>query len=272
MSAHILASLNYLGQMHEKPAFHVFDTSRHNLNLVPHTVSVGNARCRPEHASLDKEGFCLVQHRTSVAHLESRREVLRVYRPEIEALVAQLTGAALAIAEPIGVVRVASNAAPPPRVLTHAPLKFVHTDFTLCSALDLVHRLLHASGIEFGVSGSRCIVYNVWRSLTPPPQDVPLALCDLRTMDPQDAVAADSLLDFPGSRSGTTETTLFRFNERHKWYYYPRMTRDEVLIFKSFDSHAEHGARVPHSAFEDPTCDCGAPARASLDLRVVAVF
>jgi hypothetical protein len=265
--------LNYLGQMHERPMFNVFDMSRHNLNLIPHSVSVGDARTLLKHASLENEGFCLVQHRTQAGHLESRREVLRIYQPEVEELIIGLTGARLAIAEPIGVVRVAKGGERTSRVLTHAPLRFVHTDFTLKSAPVLIQRLLQSRGYDFAGGDTRYILYNVWRCLTPAPQDVPLAVCDLLTMDPNDVVAADSVLDFPGSRPGTTETTLFHFNANHRWYYYPDMTREEVLVFKSFDSQAAtHGGRVPHSAFEDRRHQGFAPARASLDLRVLAVF
>jgi len=268
----IQASLNYLGEMPEKPAFHVFDSSRHNLNLVSHTVPVRDAREIPAGASLDREGFCLVRHHTCAARLESRREVLRVYGPELERLVGELTGAAAVIAEPIGVVRVACGGARALTTPAHPPLRFVHADFTLRSVSWLIRRLLPTDEVELFGRGRRCVVYNIWRSLTPPPQDVPLAVCDLRTVDPDGAVAADALLDFPGSRPGMTESTLFHRNARHNWYYYPDMSGDDVLIFKSFDSAIAHGGWVPHSAFNDPTCRLGVPGRESIDLRVLALF
>lgn len=271
-SAAIHARLNYLGDMDEKPMFHVFDYSRHNLNLVPHTVPVQDGRRALAGASLEKEGFCLVQHRTSVIRLESRREILRTYRGEIEELIARLTGAQRVAAEPVGVVRVTQRAKPGAQGPVHAPVRFVHTDFTSESASWLIHRLFHTTDAELVGLGRRCVVYNIWRSVTPAPQDVPLAICDPRTIGPQDAVAADAVLDFPGSRSGSTQTTLFHFNARHRWYYYPDMTRDEVLVFKSFDSHAAEDGWVPHCAFDDPSCRSDVPARASLDLRAVAVF
>ncbi len=273
MSDSIQAPLNYLGHMHEKPIFHVFDTLRHNFNLKSHTVPIKDARALPQRASLEREGFCLVRHPTTATRrLECRREVLRVHGPEVEKLVAELTGATIAIAEPIGVVRVAQLDARASGVLAHPPVKFVHTDFTFQSATQLIQRLLRLNDQQLPDPEPRCVIYNVSRSLTPPPQDLPLALCDLRSTEPDDAITADSLLDFPGSRPAITEMAILRFNAKHAWYYFPNMCAEEVLIFKSFDSGAQHAGRVAHSAFPNPTCRCGVPTRTSLDLRVLAVF
>lgn len=266
----IHASLNYLGEMHERPMFHVFDYSRNNLNLVPHTALVRDGRRALEGATLEKEGFCLVQHRTSVVRLDSKREIHRTYSPEIEELIGLLTGARWVAAEPVGVVRMSQWNVSQPAV--HPPLRFVHTDFTPESAAWLIHRLFHTAGEDFLGSGRRCVVYNIWRCLTPAPQDMPLAICDSRTTDPRDAVAVDAVLDFPGSRPGMTQTSLFRFNECNEWYYYPNMTRDEVLVFKSFDSHAADVGWVPHCAFDHPACRSASTGRVSLDLRAVAIF
>jgi hypothetical protein len=85
-------------------------------------------------------------------------------------------------------------------------------------------------------------------------------------------VAADTILDFPGSRLGRIEATLYRYDAEQRWYYFPDMTADEVIVFKDFDSDARYPCRVPHTAFTDPTCPPGVPARVSLDLQLFAIF
>lgn len=261
----VSAALNYLGKMRDRPLFHVHQRANDNLNLVPQAVTITDARGIA--TSLDGEGFCLIEHRASV-NLESRRAVLLAYGAEMEQLVRELTGAAKVSAAPIGVLRVAEGSSP--NTVVHRPVRFVHSDCTNDSAAKLLNRWV-ASERELR-SASRCAIFHVWRSLTPAPQDSPLALCDARTVQAHDCVPADTILDFPGSRPGRTETTLCQYNTDHRWYYFPDMTRDEVIVFKDFDSDGRYPCRVPHTAFDDPTCPPGTPARVSLDLQLFGIF
>jgi hypothetical protein len=60
---------------------------------------------------------------------------------------------------------------------------------------------------------------------------------------------------------------------KHAWYYFPHMTKDEVLIFTQFDSDASASARFCfHTAFDDPTVDPALPQRESVECRVIAFF
>ena len=261
----ITASLNYLGEMNGRPFFHVHHRANDNLNLVSHTVTMTDARGR--HTSLDVEGFCLFEHHAAV-NLESKRAVLCAYGAEMEGLVRALTGAAKVSAAPMGVLRVVEGSSPGTTV--HRPVRFVHADCTDDSATRSLRRRF--AGEDEPPPGRRCAIYHIWRSLTPAPQDAPLALCDGRTVKAQDCVAADTILDFPGSRLGRIEATVCRYNAEQRWYYFPDMTRDEVILFKDFDSDARYPCRVPHTAFDDPTCPPGVPARVSLDLQLFAIF
>jgi hypothetical protein len=261
----VSASLNYLGEMSERPFFHVHHRVNDNLKLVPHAVTIGDARGR--HTSLDVEGFCLLEHRSSV-NLQRRRAVASAYGAEMERLIRELTGAAKVSAAAMGVLRVVESSSI--SMTVHRPVRFVHADCTDDSARMSLRRRF--AGEDELPSGCRCAIYHVWRTLTPAPQDAPLALCDGRTVEARDCVPADTILDSPGSRLGRTEATLCRYNAEHRWYYFPHMTRDEVLVFKDFDSDAGHPCRVLHTAFEDPTCPAGVPARVSLDLQLFAIF
>jgi len=47
---------------------------------------------------------------------------------------------------------------------------------------------------------------------------------------------------------------MVRFSPRHRWFYFPAMETNEVLLIKGFDSMEDGRARfTAHAAFEDPT-------------------
>ena len=56
-----------------------------------------------------------------------------------------------------------------------------------------------------------------------------------------------------------------------KVIHYPKMTKDEVLIFKTFDS-AEGFVPTMHGSFEDPTAAPGARSRESCESRIVLLI
>src|SRR6516164_1049307 len=59
----------------------------------------------------------------------------------------------------------------------------------------------------------------------------------------------------------------------HKWYWFPRMRRQEAYVFKVFDSMKDGRARwTAHTAFEDPTTPPHARPRESIEIRTLAFF
>ncbi len=122
--------------------------------------------------------------------------------------------------------------------------------------------------------GRHFAVFNVWRGTNPDREieSMPLALCDLTTVARDDIVYADCL------RRTEPRTRLIDCRLIHdtgqSWYYFPRMTPNEALIFKQYDSRQEDaGLRgVFHTAFRDPTARKGAPLRESVEVRVLAVL
>ena len=68
------------------------------------------------------------------------------------------------------------------------PARYPHADNTDASALELAN-LFDAFVDDFDLGAyRRWAMYNVWRAITPPPQDFPLAVCDARSIDPGDEV------------------------------------------------------------------------------------
>ena len=69
------------------------------------------------------------------------------------------------------------------------------------------------------------------------------------------------------------QTYRLMYNPQHRWYYFPRMRRDEALVFKVYDSARDGRARfTAHTSFVDPESPTGAPPRQSIEARALAFF
>ena len=74
-------------------------------------------------------------------------------------------------------------------------------------------------------------------------------------------------------RDRVGETFGFLYNPNHRWYYFPRMARQEAVLIKCFDSARDGRARFSlHSAFDDPTSPAKARPRQSIEVRAFAFF
>jgi hypothetical protein len=101
-----------------------------------------------------------------------------------------------------------------------------------------------------------------------PALDTPLAVCDARSFPMHDWVACE--LIYP-TRTG--EIYLGKYADSHRWYYYPAMAPDELLVFKTYDSRLDSPARMtPHCAFDDPTAPADAPLRQSIEARCLVIL
>jgi hypothetical protein len=118
----------------------------------------------------------------------------------------------------------------------------------------------------------RYSVFNVWRAFSGPPQDVPLALCDVRTVAPQDKQYCQITMKTGAGDLLTWENITYYHNRAHRWWYCADMTRDEAYVFRSFDSAPGRGEQVPHSAFVNESCPASAQPRASVEVRVLAFY
>lgn len=73
---------------------------------------------------------------------------------------------------------------------------------------------------------------SAWRPLFTPLQEWPLAVCDSRSVDiEQDFIPSDSV--FPHN---VAETLQVFYNKAHSWWFLTDQCRDEVLLFKIFDT------------------------------------
>lgn len=260
--------IRYLGVMAERPRYFANDHSRDVLVLDPRTVTIEDARARAVPPSLEREGFRLVEHGSAVTDFRDRDEVARAHPAEIQALVQRLTGADAVVVSSPGILRFSEASQDAGRLHNSWPARFIHIDVSDATAQAFSER----TRPDNGRTVRRAAHYNIWRVITPPPQDVPLAVCDARTLAPEDLALADAVFDAPGKPEWSFEGLLVHYSSRHRWCYFSGMSRDEVLLFKTHDSDPSQPHHVPHTAFDDPSCPAGAVPRGSIEMRAIAYW
>ena len=270
-ASHVTTMLNYLEPMDGKPATYTYEppagTPRRIGNDVGQTVHIRNARPIIARFSLDEQGFALVPSRSLVSDFYDETEIKAVYYPEIERLIRTLTGAATVLVFDHNLRNAAKAAAGAETI--KEPVRRVHNDFTAGSGPNRAQAELAARGLDPAqILRNRFALINVWRPISHPVRDAPIALCDATSIDPQDLVASDLIF-----RHRVGETYAVTFNPAHRWYYVPEMTPNEALLIKCFDSAEDGRARfTAHTAFDDPTSPAGAPPRESIEVRTLAIF
>jgi hypothetical protein len=114
----------------------------------------------------------------------------------------------------------------------------------------------------------RFSIVQTWRAIRNPIEKDPLAIADARSIATSDFIPAERR--FP-DRVG--EIYQLEHNPAHRWHYFPRMRRDEALVFKVYDSAKDGRARFSaHTSFEDPTSPAAARPRESIEIRAFAFF
>jgi hypothetical protein len=242
-----------------------------SLPLTGRQVTVSSMRAAGGGFCLDREGFTVAAAPTGVRDFYDRDEVRGTGVAEARELVRALTGCAATALLNSPVVRVSGRAGPRPADATFTG-DFAHADFSPAAAEAMLRRNLPPGEAEARLRGPRFSVFNVWRTFSGPPQDMPLALCDARSVAPQDKQYCEITLKSATGDVLTWENITYYHNQAHRWWYCPDMTRDDAYVFRSFDSALGQGEQVPHSAFVNESCPASAPPRASVEVRVFAFY
>ncbi len=106
------------------------------------------------------------------------------------------------------------------------PVQQVHVDQTTASSIARVHR--HVPDLAPELLKLRFQIINLWRPISHPAYEFPLALCDYRSVDAKRDLVPTILRydDHDG------ETNSVKFDEGHKWKYVRGMRPDEVVLIK----------------------------------------
>jgi hypothetical protein len=230
----------------------------------PHRVVLRNGRPFAEDFALEREGFRFVRHDTKVADFFDDAEVRSTYYPEMEALVKAESGAKRVVIFD-HTLRTADDALREERKIREVVPR-VHNDYTEWSAPQRVRDILPDEAAA--LLKRRFAVIQVWRPIRLPVESFPLAICDARSVSDDDLVISERRYQH---RVG--QTYAITFNPNHKWFWFPRMRREEAIVFKVFDSEKDGRARwTAHTAFEDPTSPPNARPRESIEIRTLAFF
>ncbi len=264
----IEASVNYMLRDGEKPFTYTGGPGstevRSGGNLDPHVMQIRNGRPHAGRFALDRDGFRFVPHPTKVQSFFDEDEVRRVYYPEMEALIKAESGASRVVVFD-HTLRTADDADREARKIRE-PVRRAHNDYTEWSGPQRVRDLLPDEAEK--LLQRRFAIIQVWRPIRHPVETFPLAIADAQSLEPDDLVVSERR--YP-NRVGQTYTIIH--NPRHQWYWFPRMRRDEAIVFKVYESVKDGRARwTAHTAIEDPTSPPNARPRESIEIRTLAFF
>jgi len=266
--SYVEAELNYLAPIAERPRYYAYEPQpgepRSNLEPDAHRMRIHDLRPIAGELDLDTQGFALLEQRSAVRDFWDDDEVRRVYYPEAERFLKDVTGASrIFIFDHLQRRRVPgledrSRGGP------RQPATRVHVDHTARSGPQRVRDLMGEEAEE--LLRGRVEVINLWRPIRGEPlRDAPLAVCDSRTVAPDDLIPSDLVY-----RDRVGETYSVRYNPAHRWFYAPEMRRDEALLLKIADTKTDISARfMPHTSFTDPTTPADAAPRESIELRTL---
>ena len=259
------AVMNYVAKTGVRPVYHANDHSRDILTIDARPVTIADGREAPP--SLAREGFQILAHRSTVRDFTHVPENGELHRGEIHELIRTITGADEVQVNGSGVLRFAEKSALSGKLNNSRPARFAHVDVSDATAAEFA-----AKATPEGRRLARYAMFNVWRAITLPPQDVPLAFCDWTSVAAEDLIASDAVFDVDGEAVWSFEGLTVAANPAHRWTYFSDMTRDEVVIFTTNDSDRARPHCVPHCAFDDARVADEAPPRASLEMRATALW
>ena len=251
--------------------YSVVDKSELTTLGVTETITVHNARALATAPTLDTHGFELVRAPTD-CDLFDTNVVSNTFYDECRTMLRNVTGChevrggGHEYRNGFGGEKGERGVKPTPNGSGGAYAMGIHSD--MCAAVENAFSRIVPDDRHFES-------INIWRSADRVQiQMMPLAVCDIGSISPDDVVFGD------GMNTGNIRQYTKVVDQRiihsalQRWYYYPNIEPDEVLIFRQYDTREESLARrtVFHQAVVDPTAPEDAPMRSTIEVRMQAVF
>jgi len=235
---------------------------------------------REEDLNLDQNGFEKVDSVTTMTREDFRDEqkLKSIYFKEVESEMRRVTGAEDVI---VWNHFIRDNAAYSGLAQDHnrstlGYSRAIHCDTHPWSAEMVLENFIKATG-RTDLLGKRFVYLTAWRNINNEPvQDNHLALLDERSLvKPDDIIVRDNFsIDAVQGKYKIQQYVLWKKNaHRHRWFYFPDLTREELILHKQFDSDVtKQGRMVFHTSVPDPTAPANIPARASVEVRAFCFF
>ncbi|ARN75140.1 CmcJ/NvfI family oxidoreductase [Oceanicoccus sagamiensis] len=266
----VTATLRYLVPTDEKPIYHASAGGadaqmRIGAEFDDCDMEIADARQLSPAPTLDSYGFERRNHTTAVSDFYQLAGQQSLYEQELRDLVLAAVGGRDAIVFDHTLrsdspdIREQRN--------TREAASVIHNDYTDASAERRLRELVDTAEADLYLQ-HRYAIINVWRAIKAPAYHSPMALSDARTLSPYDLVASERRA---AERIGELELVIF--NPEHRWYFFPALARNEVLLIKTFDSATDGRARrCVHTAFNNPQAPEDAPPRESIESRLLVFF
>ncbi len=274
----VRATVNYFDRHLARGRFDIVDPQRNLMTFEPHEIVIRDMREGGD-ASLDEHGFALVTHASEVARTREIAEtntvaqqglppINQAYYDELSPLIERLSGAREVIPQATGLtVRFSSRSK---RQSWAGAAGFIHLDVTQRSIERFLQFSLAAAGRPVA-PWRHVVMYQTWRTITDPPQDNLLALCDRRSVPMSDVTFYDAIIGGQGTALESVEARSCRYGPGHRWWYASHMAASDVLIFIGYDSAHPEAVQPFHTGFDVPGYE-GATPRGSLEARFFAFY
>ncbi|MCL2396416.1 MAG: hypothetical protein FWC87_17240 [Acidimicrobiaceae bacterium] len=272
--ASVISTINYCGTDGLPPKMQFDLTDAKNSIGGPRDsreTPVYNARLMDPAPTLDVNGFMMLNHPTAVSDFDDPVQVDRYYQ-DAEKLLDELLHPEVTFM--FGhIFRTDDPEETRKRMESEEPLERSRGGTAGGAHVDFAEEAIAQYVEEFGgeraaeLAEKRIVNLNVWRPIGKV-ERMPLALCDGSTASRSGMVPID-MYNAVGPYSTMKVGLSVQYEPGHRWYYYPDMTSDEVLVFKTYDSDPSVVQRVPHSAIVDPTSAPDAPPRHSIEVRAL---
>lgn len=266
----VRASINYTVDNGIPPDYYFYEPDP-SVKLNPpgtdaREVAIRNGWPDVERFDLDREGFVLRGFPADFTDFGDADAVTARFYPQVVDFVKRNTGAKRVVIFD-HTIRKRLPADLKVQTTTNRPaVLLVHSDYTVASGPQRVRDILPDEAEA--LLSRRVAFYNVWKSLTEPVEELPLAMCDATSQNDGDMLRME--LKY---RERTGEIYVMRHAPSHRWVYFPHMTAADALLFKTYESETDGRARfVGHTAFEDPTTPPDARKRESIEVRTMAFF
>ena len=311
MSAESQSSLFRNGKVVTRRDINGNDSGSEGIKLKKHKINVLDARkcLKKDKISLNSSGFEIQKSKIASEAIDffNSEQITKSYYSHSAGIIKESTGAKDVFAFDHNIrsatgKKIKKSLSGGQQV--QGPAHIVHGDYTLRSAPDRIRQLsklpskndtlkkvighekslLTQDQVEEIFAGRRFAIVNLWRNISSKPVEInPIALCDASTVSAEDLVVFEIHYS---DRIG--ENYFSKHNRKHKWYFYPKMTSDEALLIKQWDSHGKLASTNGnssdsnlmsepctfsfHSAFDDPLVRADAPDRWSMEVRCVVIY
>ncbi|OAF14074.1 hypothetical protein AYJ54_43060 [Bradyrhizobium centrolobii] len=232
--------------------------------MLSYDVTIRNARPIVHELSLDREGFTLIQHKISCANERDPEIVYDRYLEEMVPFIKKYFNASWVVPRREAVVFRSAGGSSMPRI--KEPIVWAHIDYAPILGPVAAAIASQSRGIPLR-SYSRLMIVQAWHALSLPPHDFPLAICDGTSVHDTDIEVVDNVFNGTALKLG-----LAHFNPAQRWYYFPEMTANELILFKAFDSQEHCNPKTVHAAFDNRRAHPNAKPRESIDARFFVYY